>query len=84
MMRFSELEMKEREGHVATKDPEVCRFNQADWEIWKGNNEKKPKSVTLEDAIAGQNENDRCKQIFRCLFEVSVCLLEQSGAMTAP
>ncbi|XP_066477045.1 BCL-6 corepressor isoform X3 [Tiliqua scincoides] len=61
MMRFSELEMKEREGHVATKDPEVCRFNQADWEILKGNNEKKPKSVTLEDAMAGQNDNDRCE-----------------------
>uniref|UniRef100_A0A803TA80 BCL6 corepressor n=1 Tax=Anolis carolinensis TaxID=28377 RepID=A0A803TA80_ANOCA len=60
MMRFSELEMKEREGHVATKDPEVCRFSQADWENFKGNNEKKPKSVTLEDAIAGQNDNDRC------------------------
>ncbi|XP_053161373.1 BCL-6 corepressor isoform X2 [Hemicordylus capensis] len=59
MMRFSELEMKEREGHVATKDPEVCRFNQADWENLKGNNEKKPKSVTLEDAIAGQNDNAR-------------------------
>ncbi|XP_053242899.1 BCL-6 corepressor isoform X5 [Podarcis raffonei] len=60
MMRFSELEMKEREGHVATKDPEACRFSQADWENLKGNNEKKPKSVTLEDAIAGQNDNDRC------------------------
>ncbi|XP_044298508.1 BCL-6 corepressor isoform X3 [Varanus komodoensis] len=60
MMRFSELEMKEREGHIATKDPEVCRFNQADWENLKGNNEKKAKSVTLEDTIAGQNDNDRC------------------------
>ncbi|XP_060090109.1 BCL-6 corepressor isoform X4 [Heteronotia binoei] len=60
MMRFSELEMKEREGHIATKDPEVCRFNQADWENLKGNNEKKPKSVTLEDAIPGQNDSDRC------------------------
>ncbi|XP_067401231.1 BCL-6 corepressor isoform X5 [Emydura macquarii macquarii] len=60
MMRFSELEMKEREGHTATKDSEVCRFNQADWENLKGNNEKKPKSVTLEDAIADQNDSDRC------------------------
>ncbi|XP_032651666.1 BCL-6 corepressor isoform X5 [Chelonoidis abingdonii] len=60
MMRFSELEMKEREGHTTTKDSEVCRFNQADWENLKGNNEKKPKSVTLEDAIADQNDNDRC------------------------
>ncbi|XP_063161305.1 BCL-6 corepressor isoform X2 [Candoia aspera] len=60
MMRFSELEMKEREGHVATKDSEVCRFNQADWENLKGNNEKRPKSVTLEDVIAGPNDKDRC------------------------
>uniref|UniRef100_A0ABM5FY50 BCL-6 corepressor isoform X2 n=1 Tax=Pogona vitticeps TaxID=103695 RepID=A0ABM5FY50_9SAUR len=60
MMRFSELEMKEREGHIATKDLEVCRFSQADWENLKGKNEKKPKSITLDDAIAGQNDNDRC------------------------
>ncbi|XP_066033129.1 BCL-6 corepressor isoform X5 [Chamaea fasciata] len=60
MMRFSELEMKEREGQTATKDSEVCRFSQADWENLKGNSEKKPKSVALEDAIADQNDNDRC------------------------
>ncbi|OPJ69730.1 BCL-6 corepressor isoform C [Patagioenas fasciata monilis] len=60
MMRFSELEMKEREGQTATKDSEVCRFSQADWENLKGNGEKKPKSVALEDAIADQNDNDRC------------------------
>uniref|UniRef100_A0A8C0FLE8 BCL6 corepressor n=1 Tax=Bubo bubo TaxID=30461 RepID=A0A8C0FLE8_BUBBB len=59
MMRFSELEMKEREGQTATKDSEVCRFSQADWENLKGNSEKKPKSVALEDAIADQNDNDR-------------------------
>ncbi|XP_064353642.1 BCL-6 corepressor isoform X3 [Dromaius novaehollandiae] len=60
MMRFSELEMKEREGQTATKDSEVCRFSQADWENLKGNSEKKPKSVALEDGIADQNDNDRC------------------------
>ncbi|XP_030331053.1 BCL-6 corepressor isoform X5 [Strigops habroptila] len=60
MMRFSELEMKEREGQTATKDSEVCRFSQADWENLKGNSEKKPKPVSLEDAIADQNDNDRC------------------------
>ncbi|XP_027731448.1 BCL-6 corepressor isoform X5 [Vombatus ursinus] len=61
MMRFSELEMKEREGgHATTKDSEVCKFSQADWESSKGNNEKKPKSVALEDAIADQNDSDRC------------------------
>ncbi|XP_042644312.1 BCL-6 corepressor isoform X5 [Tyto alba] len=60
MMRFSELEMKEREGQTATKDSEVCRFSQADWENLKGNSEKKPKSVALDDAIADQNDNDRC------------------------
>ncbi|XP_071421644.1 BCL-6 corepressor isoform X5 [Pithys albifrons albifrons] len=60
MMRFSELEMKEREGQTATKDTEICRFSQADWENLKGNSEKKPKSVALEDAIADQNDNERC------------------------
>ncbi|XP_052529894.1 BCL-6 corepressor isoform X3 [Tympanuchus pallidicinctus] len=60
MMRFSELEMKEREGQTATKDSEVCRFSQADWENLKGSSEKKPKPVALEDAIAVQNDNDRC------------------------
>ncbi|OXB68697.1 hypothetical protein ASZ78_010289 [Callipepla squamata] len=60
MMRFSELEMKEREGQTATKDSEVCRFSQADWENLKGSGEKKPKPVALEDAIADQNDNDRC------------------------
>ncbi|XP_030325343.1 BCL-6 corepressor isoform X3 [Calypte anna] len=63
MMRFSELEMKEREGQTATKDSEVCRLSQADWENLKGNSEKKPKSVALEDAIADQNDNDRCNFI---------------------
>ncbi|XP_065597653.1 BCL-6 corepressor isoform X2 [Cyrtonyx montezumae] len=60
MMRFSELEMKEREGQTATKDSEVCRFSQADWENLKGSGEKKPKPVALEDAIADQNDHDRC------------------------
>nr|XP_033804004.1 BCL-6 corepressor isoform X2 [Geotrypetes seraphini] len=43
MMRFSELEMKEREGHTVAKDPEGCRFTQADWDHMKGINEKKLK-----------------------------------------
>uniref|UniRef100_A0A8C3PY88 BCL6 corepressor n=1 Tax=Chrysolophus pictus TaxID=9089 RepID=A0A8C3PY88_CHRPC len=63
MMRFSELEMKEREGQTATKDSEVCRFSQADWENLKGSGEKKPKPVALEDAIADQNDSDRCKRV---------------------
>lgn len=62
MMRFSELEMKEREcGHPATKDTEVCKFGPADWDKLKGNQDKKPKSVTLEEASANQNDNERCK-----------------------
>ncbi|XP_027783137.1 BCL-6 corepressor isoform X3 [Marmota flaviventris] len=62
MMRFSELEMKEREGgHPATKDSEVCKFSPADWERLKGNQDKKPKSVTLEEAIADQNDSERCE-----------------------
>ncbi|XP_032075077.1 BCL-6 corepressor isoform X4 [Thamnophis elegans] len=60
MMRFSELEMKEREGHVATKDSEICQFNQAEWENLKGNDEKKPNSVPSEVVIAGPNDKSRC------------------------
>ncbi|XP_041502776.1 BCL-6 corepressor-like isoform X2 [Microtus oregoni] len=62
MMRFSELEMKEREGgHPATKDSEVCKFSPADWERLKGSRDKKPKSVALEEAIADQNNSERCE-----------------------
>lgn len=62
MMRFSELEMKEREGgHPATKDSEVCKFSPADWERLKGSQDKKPKSVALEEAIADQNDSERCE-----------------------
>ncbi|XP_058147763.1 BCL-6 corepressor isoform X4 [Dasypus novemcinctus] len=62
MMRFSELEMKEREGgHPATKDSEMCKFSPADWERLKGNQEKKPKSVALEEAIADQNDSETCE-----------------------
>ncbi|XP_070114516.1 BCL-6 corepressor isoform X6 [Equus przewalskii] len=62
MMRFSELEMKEREGgHPTTKDSEVCKFSPTDWERLKGNQDKKPKSVALEEAIADQNDSERCE-----------------------
>ncbi|XP_036316393.1 BCL-6 corepressor isoform X4 [Pipistrellus kuhlii] len=62
MMRFSELEMKEREGgHPATKDSEVCKFSPAEWESLKGNQDKKPKLVALEEAIADQNDSERCE-----------------------
>ncbi|XP_024435729.2 BCL-6 corepressor isoform X3 [Desmodus rotundus] len=62
MMRFSELEMKEREGgHPTTKDSEVCKFSPAEWETLKGNQDKKPKSVTLEEAIANENDSERCE-----------------------
>ncbi|KAM8752992.1 BCL-6 corepressor isoform 4-T7 [Rhynchonycteris naso] len=62
MMRFSELEMKEREGgHPAAKDSEVCKFSSAEWESLKGSQDKKPKSVALEEAIADQNDSERCE-----------------------
>uniref|UniRef100_A0A8D0V0N8 BCL6 corepressor n=2 Tax=Sus scrofa TaxID=9823 RepID=A0A8D0V0N8_PIG len=54
--------MKEREGgHPATKDSEVCKFSPADWERLKGSQDKKPKSVALEEAIADQNDSERCE-----------------------
>ncbi|XP_006897578.1 PREDICTED: BCL-6 corepressor-like isoform X1 [Elephantulus edwardii] len=62
MMRFSELEMKEREGgHSATKDSEGCKFSPTDWERLKGSQDKKPKPVALEEAIADQNDSERCE-----------------------
>ncbi|XP_059535583.1 BCL-6 corepressor isoform X3 [Myotis daubentonii] len=62
MMRFSELEMKEREGgHPTTKDSEACKFSPAEWESLKGNQDKKPKLVALEEAIADQNDSERCE-----------------------
>ncbi|XP_075395817.1 BCL-6 corepressor isoform X2 [Tenrec ecaudatus] len=62
MMRFSELEMKERDGgHPTTKDSEVCKFSPADWERLKGNQDKKPKLVTLEETGADQNDSERCE-----------------------
>ncbi|XP_059958744.1 BCL-6 corepressor-like [Mesoplodon densirostris] len=60
VMRFSELEMKEREGgHPTTKDSEVCKFSPADWKRLKGSQDKKPKLVALEEAIADQNNSER-------------------------
>ncbi|XP_059961276.1 uncharacterized protein LOC132494286 isoform X3 [Mesoplodon densirostris] len=60
VMRFSELEMKEREGgHPTTKDSEVHKFSPADWERLKGSKDKKPKSFAPEEAIADQNDSER-------------------------
>ncbi|XP_005995319.1 BCL-6 corepressor isoform X2 [Latimeria chalumnae] len=59
MMRFSELEMKEKESHTAAKDDENSKHNQTEWENLKGKNEKKPKPVTEEDTTADQNERDK-------------------------
>ncbi|XP_059959597.1 BCL-6 corepressor-like [Mesoplodon densirostris] len=72
-MRFSELEMKEREGgHPTTKDSEVCKFSPADWKRLKGSQDKKPKSVALEEAIADQNDSER------------LCVLVACGLQPAP
>ncbi|KAJ8787785.1 hypothetical protein J1605_005687 [Eschrichtius robustus] len=75
MMRFSELEMKEREGgHPTTKDSEVCKFSPADWERLKGSQDKKPKSVALEEAIADQNDSRGCLMQFgKIVVSNSVC-----------
>ncbi|XP_036697122.1 BCL-6 corepressor-like [Balaenoptera musculus] len=59
MLRFLELEMKERKcGHPATKGSEVCKFSPADRESLKGNQGKKRKKVTLE-ATDNQNDSER-------------------------
>uniref|UniRef100_A0A4X1T927 Uncharacterized protein n=1 Tax=Sus scrofa TaxID=9823 RepID=A0A4X1T927_PIG len=58
MMRFSELEMKERK--CAAKHSEVCKFNSTDRRRLKGNQDKKPKLVALE-AVADQSNRERYK-----------------------
>ncbi|XP_059959599.1 BCL-6 corepressor-like isoform X2 [Mesoplodon densirostris] len=73
VMRFSELEMKEREGgHPRIKDSEVRKFSPADWERLKGSQDKKPKSVAPEEAIADQNDSER------------LCVLVACGLQPAP
>ncbi|XP_030058198.1 LOW QUALITY PROTEIN: BCL-6 corepressor [Microcaecilia unicolor] len=60
MMRFCELEMKEREGHATAKDSEGSKFTQVDWEHVKGTSEKKTKASALEDAAAiDEKDKDR-------------------------
>ncbi|XP_029459026.1 BCL-6 corepressor isoform X2 [Rhinatrema bivittatum] len=52
MMRFSELEMKERGGQAATRDSQG-------WEHLKGATEKKAKALVLEDAAADLKDPDK-------------------------
>ncbi|KAM8893336.1 BCL-6 corepressor-like [Lycaon pictus] len=62
MMRFSELEMKEKRGNLPmTKDSEVCTFSSADWGRLKRNKDKKPMLLASEEAITGQNNSETCE-----------------------
>ncbi|XP_075445799.1 BCL-6 corepressor isoform X1 [Ascaphus truei] len=54
MMRFSELEMKGREDHTPTKDLEMCKFNQSEWEELKTVMENKPIFTILGDSVTNQ------------------------------
>ncbi|XP_069492642.1 BCL-6 corepressor isoform X1 [Ambystoma mexicanum] len=53
MMRFSELEMRMREGHTPTRDCEGS--------LLAGASEGKPTSVILENAMADPQDSIRCK-----------------------
>ncbi|CAI9598257.1 unnamed protein product [Staurois parvus] len=59
MMRFSELEMKEREDHTPTKDLETCKYNQPERDEAKPPLEiNKPVSTVLGESIISQMEDD--------------------------
>ncbi|XP_075052526.1 BCL-6 corepressor isoform X2 [Mixophyes fleayi] len=56
MMRFSELEMKEREDYTPTKDLQTCKFSHSDGKPAAVNNN--PATAALEDSITSQMEGD--------------------------
>ncbi|KAM4796560.1 BCL-6 corepressor isoform 2-T2 [Rhinophrynus dorsalis] len=58
MMRFSELEMKEREDNTPTKEFEMCKNNQSEWEELKTVMENKPLVTSLGDSITSQSEGN--------------------------
>ncbi|KAM5179478.1 BCL-6 corepressor isoform 2-T2 [Mantella aurantiaca] len=59
MMRFSELEMKEREDHTPTKDLETCKYNQPERDEAKLPIEhNKPACTALGESVISQTEGD--------------------------
>lgn len=59
MMRFSELEMKEREDHTPTKDLETCKYNQPERDEAKLHIDyNKPISTVLGESLISQTEGD--------------------------
>ncbi|XP_069802125.1 BCL-6 corepressor isoform X2 [Dendropsophus ebraccatus] len=56
MMRFSELEMKERDDHTPTKDLETCKLSKSDVKLSAEN--VKPATPALGDSVVGQSEGD--------------------------
>ncbi|XP_068125966.1 BCL-6 corepressor isoform X2 [Hyperolius riggenbachi] len=59
MMRFSELEMREREDHTPTKDLESCKYNQSERDQANTAVEyNKVASLTLGESLISQTEDD--------------------------
>ncbi|XP_018411850.1 PREDICTED: BCL-6 corepressor isoform X2 [Nanorana parkeri] len=59
MMRFSELEMKERDNHTPTKDLETCKYNQLERDEAKPLLEyNKPVSTVLGESVISLTEGD--------------------------
>ncbi|XP_056414882.1 BCL-6 corepressor isoform X2 [Hyla sarda] len=56
MMRFSELEMKEREDHTPTKDLEICKLSKSDVKL--SAEKVKPAASVLGDSADSQSEGD--------------------------
>ncbi|XP_044139562.1 BCL-6 corepressor isoform X2 [Bufo gargarizans] len=56
MMRFSELEMKEREDHTPTKDSETCKLSKSDMKL--STESVKPAASTLGESVISQSQDD--------------------------
>ncbi|KAG8450521.1 hypothetical protein GDO86_002971 [Hymenochirus boettgeri] len=63
MMRFSELEMKEREDHVQSKDFEIGKHNPSEWEELKTITENKPMASSLQNSITNYMEGNEKKTL---------------------
>ncbi|XP_053313407.1 BCL-6 corepressor isoform X2 [Spea bombifrons] len=76
MMRFSELEMKEREDHTPTKDMETCNFKKTEWDELKAFPERKPLATSFGGSVNGQSEGDL--RTTAAALDGSPCLVKEA------
>ncbi|XP_053562452.1 BCL-6 corepressor isoform X2 [Bombina bombina] len=72
MMRFSELEMKEREDPTLTKDLETCQFSQSQWVEQKLDTDNRTASAPMGEAFTNHTEADFKNTVVNS-FEITKC-----------